>query len=102
MFSVQGYARLDELFTTFRSERLAQEEKEREESQLDSQLPSEDDIEREFLEIVSKGLETLKARAAPSFTGYSCSFTGYSCIWCDGSHLGIDCEHRGYRAEIAP
>jgi len=111
MFSVQGYKRLDELFTTFRSKRLARAEQELERSDLDGQMPSENDIEEAFLEIVSEALENSFPerggacsvfRSNSNTVGPSNKYKGYSCSWCDGSHRGIDCEHRGYRPEIAP
>jgi len=57
MFSVQGYARLDAMFVAFRAERLATAEKKLNASKLDGQMPSEDDIEQEFLAIVSRSTE---------------------------------------------
>lgn len=57
MFSVQGYAKLDAMFVAFRAERLATAEKKQAASGLDSQLPSEDDIEQEFLNKVSQALD---------------------------------------------
>jgi hypothetical protein len=57
MFSIQGYARLDAMFVAFRAERLATAEKELDASAGDGQMPSEDDIEQEFLAIVSRGTE---------------------------------------------
>ncbi len=56
MLSTQGYKRLNEMFETYRATRLAQEERERETNELDWQLPSEDDIEQEFLETIAEGL----------------------------------------------
>jgi len=57
MFSVQGYARLDAMFVAFRAERLASAEKKLNASDHDGQMPSEDDIEQEFLAIVSRSTE---------------------------------------------
>lgn len=54
MFSVQGYARLDAMFVAFRAERLASAEQELD--GCNGQLPSEDDIEQEFLIKVSQSL----------------------------------------------
>lgn len=72
MFSVQGYARLDAMFVTYRAERLAKCEKQLEEG-LNFQFPSEDDIENAFLEIITKGLETTSTAStvANCFCGMS-------------------------------
>jgi len=58
MFSVQGYARLDAMFVAFRAERLAKSEKEQQGLGGEYDVfPSEDDIEQEFLAIVSRSTE---------------------------------------------
>ena len=58
MFSVQGYARLDAMFVAFRAERLAKAEKEQQGLGGGYDVfPSEDDIEQEFLAIVSRSTE---------------------------------------------
>lgn len=92
MLSTQGSKQLNELFETFRSKRLASAEKELETSKLDGQMPSEADIEQEFLSSVTGAVQrdmvALKNNA---------NVVGYSCMWCDGPHLGTNCEHRGYR-----